>query len=273
MSKFQISAIQMASSPNLNSNLSIVNDLMDAAIKKNAKLVVLPENFALMPHKDNDYLTIAEHLGHGPIQDFLSTYAKKNKIWLVSGTIPIKSNSSKKVYAATIVYDKSGHQLAHYYKMHLFDVNIPENNTESYRESDTFLPGNDISFFDTDYCRVGLAICYDIRFPELFRNLSKHNVMLTCIPSAFTNITGKAHWHSLIKARAIENLQYIVASCQGGFHVNGRSTYGHSAIVDPWGKIMIEKKSGSGIISSEIDIEYLETIRGQFPCLDHRKIT
>ena len=273
MSKIQISAIQMASSPNLNSNLSIVIDLMNAAIKKNAKLVVLPENFALMPHKDNDYLTIAEHLGHGPIQDFLSTYAKKNKIWLVSGTIPIKSNSSKKVYAATIVYDKSGHQLAHYYKMHLFDVNIPENNTESYRESDTFLPGNDISFFDTDYCRVGLAICYDIRFPELFRDLSKRNVMLTCIPSAFTNITGKAHWHSLIKARAIENLQYIVASCQGGFHVNGRSTYGHSAIIDPWGKIMIEKKSGSGIISSEIDIEYLETIRGQFPCLEHRKIT
>ena len=157
--------------------------------------------------------------------------------------------------------------------MHLFDVNIPENNTESYRESDTFLPGNDISFFDTDYCRVGLAICYDIRFPELFRDLSKRNVMLTCIPSAFTNITGKAHWHSLIKARAIENLQYIVASCQGGFHVNGRSTYGHSTIVDPWGKIMIEKKSGSGIISSEIDIEYLKRLRGQFPCLDHRKIT
>ena len=262
----------MASSPNLNSNLSIANDLMDAAIKKNAKLVALPENFALMPHKDNDYLTIAEHLGHGPIQDFLSTYAKNNKIWLVSGTIPIKSNSSKKVYAATIVYDTYGCQLAHYYKMHLFDVNIPENNTESYRESDTFLPGNDISFFDTDYCRVGLAICYDIRFPELFRLQQEKGIEIIILPASFTEQTGKVHWEALIKARAIENLSYVVTSCQGGYHINGKNTYGHSTIVSPWGKTLECIDKGKGFITSEIDLAQLKSIRENFPVLSHMKL-
>jgi deaminated glutathione amidase len=263
-------AIQMASSPSISSNLLEAEKLIAEAAHAGAKLVALPENFALMGDNEQDKVKVKEPEGSGPIQYFLATMAKKYAVWLVGGTIPIAADADNKVRAACLVYDALGQQVARYDKIHLFDVSVPMTN-EVYRESDSIEPGNTIQVFDTPFGRIGLAVCYDLRFPEFFRKMSEQGAEIIIVPSAFTAETGAAHWELLVRARALENLCYIIAPDQGGFHLNGRKTFGHSMIVDPWGGVLACQKTGSGFVIADIDRERLEKVRSAFPVLNHRR--
>lgn len=268
----KIAAIQMASGTNVSANLIEASKQITSAAQAGAKLIVLPENFAVMVFKDADQIKIAEEEGTGPIQDYLSEQAKKNKVWLISGTIPIKSALENKVYAACLVYNEKGERVSRYNKIHLFDVHLELTN-ETYKESETVEAGNEVVVVDTPFGKIGIAVCYDLRFPELFRQLVLRGAEIIVLPSAFTASTGKAHWEVLLRARAIENLCYIVASAQGGYHVNGRETYGDSMVIDPWGTIMDRLPHGSGYIVADIDINSLHKLRQNFPVLQHRKIS
>lgn len=268
----KIAAIQMASGTNVSANLIEVSRQIVSAARDGAKLIVLPENFAIMGMDDADQVKIAENEGSGQIQDFLSEQAKQNNVWLIAGTIPLKSNNENKVYAACLVYNEKGEQISRYDKIHLFDVHL-EITSETYKESEIIEAGNQVVVVDTPYGKIGLAICYDLRFPELFRQLVLQGAEIIVVPSAFTAITGKAHWEVLLRARAIENLCYVVASAQGGYHVNGRETHGNSMIIDPWGTILDRLPDGSGYVAADIDIENINKIRQSFPVLEHRKIS
>ena len=268
----KIAAIQMASGTNVSANLIEASKQITSAAQAGAKLIVLPENFAVMVFKDADQIKIAEEDGTGPIQDYLSEQAKKNNVWLISGTIPIKSALENKVYAACLVYNEKGERVSRYNKIHLFDVHLAITN-ETYNESETLEAGNEVVVVDTPFGKIGIAVCYDLRFPELFRQLVLRGAEIIVLPSAFTASTGKAHWEVLLRARAIENLCYLVASAQGGYHVNGRETYGDSMIIDPWGTIMDRLPHGSGYIVADIDINSLHKLRQNFPVLKHRKIS
>ncbi len=268
----KIAAIQMASGTNVSANLIEVSRQILSAAQAGAKLIVLPENFAIMGLQDTDQVKIAENDGIGPIQDFLSEQAKKNKVWLIAGTIPLKSDDEDKIYAASLVYNDNGERVSRYDKIHLFDVHL-EATSETYKESETIDAGNQAIVVDTPFGKIGLAICYDLRFPELFRQLALQDAEIIVLPAAFTAITGKAHWEVLLRARAIENLCYLVASAQGGYHVNGRETYGNSMIIDPWGVILDELPQGSGYVIADVDLENVKTIRRNFPALQHRKIS
>ncbi len=267
----KVAAIQMASSPNLGANLIEAERLISNAAEAGAQLVVLPENFALMGQTEQDKLKIKEAQGSGPIQDFLSEQALKHKIWLVGGAIPIAVPNSDKVFASCVLIDDQGQQVAHYEKIHLFDVVIEEN-SESYTESDTIESGEHLVVVDTPFGRLGLAICYDLRFPEVFRLMADQGVDIIAVPSAFTAITGKAHWETLVRARAIENFSYVIAAAQGGYHIGGRETYGDSMVVDAWGNILDRLQGGSGVVLANIDVSQLESIRSTFPSLMHRKV-
>ena len=270
MSKF--AAIQMASGPQVAANLLAAEKLIAGAVEDGAQFVLLPENFALMGRNEQDKLAIQEQPGSGPLQEFLATQAKKYGIWLCGGTLPLASEDSARVYASSLVFNDQGEQVARYDKIHLFDVQLVASN-EQYNESETILSGNDPVVFETPFGRVGLSICYDLRFPELFRSLLDQGAEVILLPAAFTDFTGKAHWEILLRARAIENLSYIVAAAQGGYHVNGRSTYGHSMIVDPWGGIVAQRESASaGFVVGEIKQDFLSSTRRSFPALEHRKL-
>ena len=262
----RVAILQMVSSSNIKDNLSNLDVFFRKATDDGVKLLVLPENFALMGLLETDKLKIAENYGHGMIQDFISNLAKKYKIWVVAGSLPLKHNDYK-VKAASLVFDDQGVCVARYDKIHLFDVNL--NDEESYQESSTIEPGDESVVVDTPIGKVGLSICYDLRFPELYRQLVLKGAEIITVPAAFTAITGAAHWEALLRARAIENLCYILAPNQGGKHDNGRNTYGHSMIVDPWGKIHKELDEGFGLISEDIDLSHLRQLRKQFPCNDH----
>lgn len=264
----KVASIQLSSGPNIQANLLEVGKYLEQISKTDSKLVVLPENFAMMPESDSEFLTNSETEGSGPIQDFISEKARIYKLWIIAGTIPIRTDNPKKVTSTTFVYNDMGEVVTRYDKVHLFDVELP-NSDESYNESEVFQNGNDLKVVKTPVGVIGLAICYDLRFPELFRLQKSHNVELLVIPSAFTEQTGKVHWETLVKARAIENLCYVVTSCQDGYHISGRQTHGNSMIVNPWGQIMSRLSSGSGFIESEIDIKKLNSIREKFPVLDH----
>ncbi len=277
MTKF--AAIQMASGSNIQGNLTEAGRLISQAVGAGASLVVLPENFAHMGIEETDKLGIAEAAGDGMIQTFLADQAKQHNIWIVGGTIPILTSENTHVKAACLVFDSEGQQVARYDKFHLFDVEIEdgtdqkgENNQEKYAESETISAGDSLVWVDSPFGRIGLAVCYDVRFPELFRELIKHNIEIFAIPSAFTATTGQAHWETLLRARAIENLSYVVAPNQGGYHVNGRETHGDSMIVDPWGNIMDRLQAGSGFVAAEIDLDRLSLLRQNFPSLQHRRI-
>ncbi|MGD8525934.1 MAG: carbon-nitrogen hydrolase family protein [Thioalkalispiraceae bacterium] len=267
----RLAAIQMASGPNVSANLTEAERLIDSAAGAGARLIVLPENFAYVGMQEADKVKIREQQGSGVIQDFLSSQAKKHGIWLVGGTIPLQASDETRIRAACLVYNDQGELVARYDKVHLFDVQVPDSN-ETYNESETIEPGNEAVVIDTPFGRLGLAICYDLRFPELFRRMVDEGVELIALPSAFTAITGAAHWETLVRARAIENLSYLIASAQGGYHVNGRETYGNSMIVDPWGRILDRQPTGSGFVIAEIDREKVKKIRNNFPVLTHRKI-
>ena len=260
-------AIQMASSPNVSANLLEAEKLIAEAVKAGAKLVALPENFALMGDHELDKIKAKEVDGSGPIQNFLASVAKKYGVWVVGGTIPIAGNDSNKVRAACLIYNDQGERVARYDKVHLFDVSVPGSN-DVYRESDSIEPGTEALVIDTPFGRLGVAVCYDLRFPEFFR---KMGMEILVIPSAFTAETGAAHWELLLRARAVENLCYVIAPNQGGFHLNGRKTFGHSMIIDPWGVVLDCYKTGGGFVSAEIDLERLEKVRGAFPALNHRR--
>lgn len=267
----KVAAIQMASGPNVQANLDEVSKFIQMAVQQGAELVVLPENFAIMGMTEMDKVVVAEEYGQGLIQDFVSAQASKHGIWLVAGTIPIKSKEENKVYATCLLFNDAGEAVARYDKIHLFDVMLEESD-ESYTESETTTSGDDIVVVDTPFGRLGLAICYDLRFPEMFRAMSDAGVDICALPSAFTSLTGKAHWETLIRARAIENLSYMVAAAQGGYHVNGRETHGDSMIVDPWGTVINRLPHGTGVVVSEIDIAKLKKTRQLFPALEHRRL-
>lgn len=267
----RVAAIQMASGPNVNANLIEAGRLIGRAVDAGAELVVLPENFALMGMSEQDKVDLREAPGAGPIQNFLAQQADKHRVWVVGGTIPLEASTSDKVRAACLVYDSRGERVGRYDKVHLFDVHIEESN-EHYEESQTIEPGNDAVVLDTPFGRLGLAVCYDLRFPELFRRMHQEQVELVALPAAFTAMTGRAHWETLVRARAIENLSYVIAAAQGGYHVNGRETWGHSMIVDPWGRVLDELPQGSGVVVAEFDRERIANTRRNFPVLTHRRI-
>ena len=273
----KIAAVQMASGTNISANLIEVSRQISNAVTAGAKLVVLPESFAIMGLQDSDQVKVAEDEGIGPIQNFLSEQAKKNKIWIIAGTVPINLESNnteyeKKIYAACLVYDEKGEKVSRYDKIHLFDVHLEKSN-ETYNESETIQAGNKAVVVETPFGKIGLSICFDLRFPELFRQLVLLGAEIIVVPAAFTVSTGKAHWEVLLRARAIENLCYVVASAQGGYHVNGRETYGDSMIVDPWGVVLDRLPQGSGYVIADIDIEDINSIRKKFPVLENRKIS
>jgi nitrilase len=260
----------MASGPNVNANLLEAQRLIDQAVNAGAGLVVLPENFAQMG-KESDKLKIQEQPGDGLLQRFLAEQAKQHKIWIVGGTIPIATGNPNKVFASSLLFDDQGKQVARYDKIHLFDVHLSESN-ENYTESQTIESGHDVVVVETPFGKLGMAICYDLRFPGLFRRMLDEGVNIISLPSAFTALTGKAHWDILVRARAIENLSFVVAAAQGGFHVNGRETHGDSMIVDPWGTVLDRKLRGSGVAVADIDLARQREIRINFPVLEHRKI-
>lgn len=262
----RVAVVQMVSSTDVNDNLAKLGSLFAQAAESGAKLILLPENIAFMGRHETDKFRIAEAFGCGLIQDTLSQLAKRYGIWTIAGTIPIKA-ANNRVKACSIVYDEKGICVARYDKIHLFDVRVSA--TESHQESLTIERGDRVVVVDTPVGRVGLSVCYDLRFPELYRQLVLQGAELLVVPSAFTAITGLAHWDILLRARAIENLCYVLAANQGGVHENGRSTYGHSLIVDPWGRVLVELAQGMGVAVADIDLAQLNQLRQQFPCNDH----
>jgi len=266
-----VAAIQMASGPNIDANLNEAARSISTAANAGAGLIVLPENFALMANHESENVTNAEQYGHGKIQDFLIDQAKRNNVWIVGGTVPIITSEGNKVRAACIVYNNEGEPVARYDKIHLFDVELVDSD-EHFTESNTIEPGDDVVVVDTPFGKLGIAICYDLRFPELFRAMLEKGVEIFAVPSAFTAITGRAHWEVIVRARAIENLSFVIAAAQGGYHVSGRETHGDSMIVDPWGNILDRLPSGSGYVLAHIDEERLQSTRRNFPAIDHRKL-
>jgi nitrilase len=274
----KVAAIQMASGPNVSANLSEVSRLISDAVANGAELVVLPENFAHMGMSEMDILNIAElplekaAKEQAPIQSFLASQAKSENIWIVGGTIPVKQNEKdQKVRAACLLFNNQGEVVARYDKIHLFDVDLGEK-CGSYNESAFTEAGEQVVVTDTPFGRLGLAVCYDLRFPELFRYMVSLGVDILAVASSFTATTGKAHWEILNRARAIENLCYVISSAQGGYHVNGRETYGHSMIIDPWGGIIDSLPRGSGFAISDIDSGQLKKVRKNFPVLEHVRL-
>ncbi len=267
----QIAAIQMASGPKVNANLLEAKRLIEQAVDAGAGLVVLPENFAQMGVNESDKLKIQEQAGEGPLQSFLAEQAKQHKIWLVGGTIPITTDDPNKSFASSLLFNANGELEARYDKVHLFDAHLVESN-ENYNESETIKPGHDVVVAQTPFGKLGMAICYDLRFPGFFRQMLDEGIEIISLPSAFTALTGKAHWDILVRARAIENLSFVIAAAQGGFHLNGRETYGDSMIVDPWGTVLDRQLRGSGIVVADIDLERQREVRINFPVLEHRKI-
>lgn len=265
----KIAALQMTSGPDVPANLATARTLLAAAADAGARLAVLPENFAFVGLADVDKRKVGEVEGSGPIQDFLAGAARSLRLWVVGGTIPLKVPGEGRVAAASLVLDDGGRVAARYDKIHLFDVDIP-GRKEHYRESADIAPGHAPIVVETPVGKLGLAVCYDMRFPELFRRLSAAGAQLLSVPSAFTAPTGRAHWETLLRARAIENLCYVVASAQSGIHPNGRETYGDTLIVDYWGRVLRRKPRGRGIVVCDIDLDRQAEARAVFPALRHR---
>lgn len=266
----RVAAIQMASGSNISGNLLEADKLISNAVADGANMVVLPENFGIIGVRQQDVLEHSEKSGQGPLQDFLSEQASRHGISVIGGSIPMQSYDARRYRNTLLVYGKDGQCVARYDKIHLFDVSLPDVD-ESYQESAVIEPGDQVVVIEVDGVKLGLAICYDLRFPELFRLLIDKGAEVLVLPSSFTSVTGKAHWHALLKARAIENLSFVVASAQGGYHVNGRETYGHSLILDPWGNTLDEIASGSGFAIADLNLEQQQKIRSRFPVLAHRK--
>lgn len=264
--------IQLTSGPDVEMNLTAARGLLERARAQGAVLAALPENFAIMGMKEADKIDVAEEFGEGPLQAFLGRCARELGMWIIGGTLPIRSTEQPgKVAAASIVFDEQGRCAARYDKIHLFDVDIPDRN-ERYRESATVAAGHSPTVVSTPIGRIGMAVCYDVRFPELFRVLQSQGAEVLSLPSAFTAPTGRAHWEILLRARAVENLSYVLAPAQGGTHANGRETWGDSMIVDPWGKVLARVgEVGPGLALAQIDHTLQQELRSHFPALHHRR--
>ncbi len=267
LNAFKVAAIQMASGPNVEGNLSEARRLVAKAAEQGAKLVVLPEFFAIMGMTEQDKVKVREQAGQGPIQSFMSETARKHKIWLM-GSLPLVATAPDKVRNSLLVFDETGAQVARYDKIHLFNLTL---GNESYNEAQTIEAGDKVVVIDSPFGRIGLAVCYDLRFPELFRAMK--DVSIIVLPSAFTATTGKVHWEPLVRARAIENLSYVIAAAQGGYHVSGRETHGHTMIVDPWGRIVDELQRGSGVVIADVNPSYQASLRTSLPALSHRTLS
>lgn len=267
----KIAAVQMVSGVEVAANLDQAARLIGEAAAQGARLVALPENFALMARDDATRLAAAENDGAGPIQDFLAAQARAHGLWLIGGSVPIKTRTPDKMRAACLVFDARGARVARYDKIHLFDVTLA--NGEHYRESSSIEPGDTPVVVDTPFGRLGLSICYDLRFPELYRRLLDLGAVTMVVPSAFTATTGRAHWEVLARARAIENLAYVIAPNQGGLHENGRETHGDSMIVSPWGEVLARRPQGAGVVVAAFDPERLQQTRSQLPSIQHRRLT
>lgn len=265
----KVAAIQMTSGPDVRANLEQARGPLEEAAAAGAALAALPENFGFMGLRDVDKRAVAESDGDGPIQDFLASTALRLRMTIVGGTMPLRAGPDGRVAAASLVYGPDGKRMGRYDKIHLFDVDIP-GRVESYRESAHVAPGATAAVVDTTVGRVGLSVCYDMRFPELYRALSASGAQLLTIPSAFTAPTGRAHWETLLRARAIENLCYVIAPAQSGFHPSGRETYGDSMIIDYWGRVLQRLPRGRGYVIADIDIAAQAQVRNDFPALQHR---
>jgi len=263
-------AVQMVSGGERETNLAAAGELIRRAADAGARLVVLPENFAYLGHHESDKLAVAETDGDGPAQAFLAETAARQGIWLVGGTVPIAAPDGR-AFAACLVFDERGERVARYDKIHLFDVGVPDSD-ESYCESDSTAPGDTTVVVDSPVGRLGLSVCYDLRFPALYRRLVDDGAEVLLAPSAFTQTTGRAHWEVLLRARAVENLCHVIAPDQGGRHPGGRTTWGDSMIVGPWGDILDRVASGPGLAVAAIDRDKTATTRDRFPCLAHRRL-
>jgi predicted amidohydrolase len=264
---FLAACVQMTSRADVGANLETIRRLVDDAAHRGAQVVVLPENFAFMGIAETDKMAVAEPLGHGPIQAALGDMAHAAKVWLFAGGMPEKTEGGK-VANSCVVFTPDGTRAAVYRKMHLFDVQIP--GAAEFRESRTVTPGREVVVVDTALAPVGLSICYDVRFPELYRELARRGARAVVVPSAFTVHTGKDHWHTLLRARAIEDQMYILAAAQFGRANEKRACYGHSLIVDPWGTVLAEAPDRECAIVAEIDLDLQDRVRRELPCLDHR---
>jgi len=261
----RVAAVQMVSSPKVEENLAAAGGLIAQAAAGGAQLVVLPEYFCLMGNADTDKVAVREASGDGPIQDFLADQARSHGIWLVGGTLPLACSDPARVYNSTQVFDPEGTCRTRYDKIHLFNY---RRDTETYDEAATIMPGSRPVAFEAPCGRVGLSVCYDLRFPELYRSLGELNLIL--VPAAFTYTTGRAHWEVLLRARAIENQCYVLASAQGGVHANGRRTWGHSMLIDPWGDVLEVLDEGPGIVAGTVDPSRIDQVRTSLPALRHR---
>ena len=263
----QIAAVQMISGPEVGANLVEAARLIGEAVAQGAKLVALPEYFPLIGASDAERLAVREQDDGGPIQQFMSETAKRHGIWLVGGSLPLAADDPAKLRNTCLVYDDAGRRVARYDKIHLFSFT---RGTESYNESLSIEPGSGVVSFDTPFGRIGLAICYDLRFPELFRALGEIDLLV--LPSAFTETTGRPHWELLLRARAVENQCYVLAPAQGGRHPNGRVTYGNSMIVDPWGEVLVRLDKGPGVAAAELDLQRIGEVRTSLPALKHKRL-
>ena len=268
----KVAAIQMTSGAEVTANLIQAEQLINQAAGAGASLIALPENFALMGKHDADKLAIREQPGQGPLQDFLADQAKSHGVWIVGGTIPLRAADPNKVLATCLLYNPDGEPVARYDKIHLFDVSIDGKGKKRYQESKTIEAGSEVIVADTPLGSLGLAVCYDLRFPELFRAMLDQSMSIIALPSAFTLNTGKAHWQTLVRARAVENLCHIIAPNQGGRHPGGRETFGHSMIVDPWGVTLACLQDEPGIAVADLDARRTKTIRRHFPAIEHRQL-
>ncbi len=266
-SMFRVAAIQMASGPNVQANLQEASRLIELAAATGARIIALPEYFCLMGMRDADKVKAREKDGSGPVQDFLAAEARRHKAWIVGGTVPLECEDPGRVRNACLVFDGDGRRVARYDKIHLFGFDLGQ---EKYAEQDTIEPGRAVVTVDSPWGRLGLSVCYDLRFPELYRAMGEVDILF--VPSAFTETTGKAHWETLIRARAIENQCFVVAPAQGGYHVNGRETHGHTMIVDPWGIVLDRLPRGSGVVVAGVNPTYTAKIRRSLPALKHRTL-
>jgi len=265
--KATLAAIQMVSAAEVPANLAAAGRLIAAAAAEGARLVALPENFYLIGRREGDKVQVRERDGSGPIQDFLAGAAERNRVWLLGGTAPIETADEGRILSASLLYDDAGRRVARYDKMHLFRFDGGE---ERYDEARTLEPGARAVAAASPFGRLALSICYDVRFPELYRSLGEFDVMF--VPSAFTVPTGRAHWEVLLRARAVENQAYVIAPAQGGLHESGRRTYGHSMIVDPWGEVLAQRPEGEGVVLAEIDSARIREVRASLPALVNRRL-
>ncbi|MNR79974.1 2-oxoglutaramate amidase [compost metagenome] len=263
----RVAAIQMVSTPSVEENIATAKRLIAEAAGQGAQLVLLPEYWAAMGMQETDKLGYAEQLDTGPIQTFMANAAREHQIWLIGGTLPMAATVADKVLNTMMVYNPAGERVKRYDKIHLFSFTKGE---ESYDESRTIVRGNDVTTFDAPFGKVGLSVCYDLRFPELYRAMG--DCTLIVVPAAFTYTTGKAHWEILLRARAIENQCYVLAAAQGGRHQNGRTTWGHSMLIDPWGEVKTVLAEGEGLVIGAIEPHHLSGIRENLPALKHRKL-